>query len=992
MASLSNQTIGSSYEQLLHVNLDGGGTDTDLVEVLDGDNGTTFGFKISTNALMMNTNNQLQFRDTAIYIYSSADTQLDIVADAIIQVTAPTVNIEASTAITLESDAITLGEGGAADIVLTFDTDGNDGVITWMDSSSEDYFKFDDSILIIDDKKLIFGTDSDVSIEYDEDGENRLRIEGAPVVIAGGEGESGDLHIYADQGDDAGDEWKISVADAGVMTFGNDIASAGTYVTHFTITPHATITSSTVAFAGSISTAASVTVGTTLIPNASGGADIGSTTAEWGDVFIADDKKIKFGSDQDVTMEYDTGTQDALLIEGGDIVIADDLKLYFGTDKDAYIKYDEDGSDKWQFSPPAGGILIRDDKKLIFGTNSDFTIEYDEDGEDTTAIVAANGVSFAPHNTSSGNTTELRFQELAANASEGSVQYVGFKAPDAIAANKVWVLPIADGSGGQVLSTDGSLALSWISQVDTSLEAGSATNVEVDTTTNATCSVALFESTTGTIGAKTDAGLTYNATTNALTIAGPTSIAGATSMDSTLTVDNGTAGDAGVGAIYTTGGIGTGGNSYIGGNLTVNGNLAADSVTGDLSAAIQGIDYTGTIVLNASENIKLDADDNNFIFSVGNATTGDTNANELMRITWGNGSTEGEWDRDLDKHSVIRIQHTAKVENVSGDAGMAKFMFTGVDVNDFDSPSAGALGEIGVDGFIGYGKHGNSGMDNLCLGNGKISTGASGNVLMNYGATYDYSDTKSVFIGYRAAWRRQSGKYCVIIGADANYNNTSTGDDNTCIGRSSGYSISTAARNTFVGSRCGETATTGGANTLIGYKVDTSTASSTYQIAIGMGASGNSKLNGIDDSVVIGKWNDYITADYTDSGTWTHVSDLRMKENVISNNLGLDFINMLRPVNYTKKSPSEYPQEWKNYNSEATDKDDTVRYGFIAQEVKEAMDKFGADYFSGWTIEDDGKQGVGFASFVVPLVKAVQELSAKVEHLEANNKTVTHIN
>ena len=41
------------------------------------------------------------------------------------------------------------------------------------------------------------------------------------------------------------------------MTFGNDKASAGSYVSHLTITPHATVASSTMAFAGSITAAGS---------------------------------------------------------------------------------------------------------------------------------------------------------------------------------------------------------------------------------------------------------------------------------------------------------------------------------------------------------------------------------------------------------------------------------------------------------------------------------------------------------------------------------------------------------------------------------------------------------------------------------------------------------------------------------------------------------------------------------------------------------------
>ena len=46
-----------------------------------------------------------------------------------------------------------------------------------------------------------------------------------------------------------------------------------------------------------------LTLGTALLPDTSGGADIGSTTKEFGDVFIADDKAIKFGNDQDASIE-----------------------------------------------------------------------------------------------------------------------------------------------------------------------------------------------------------------------------------------------------------------------------------------------------------------------------------------------------------------------------------------------------------------------------------------------------------------------------------------------------------------------------------------------------------------------------------------------------------------------------------------------------------------------------------------------------------------
>jgi len=51
MAALGSQTIASSFEQLLHVDTDGGGATTTLVPVKDGDNGTTFAMQLSTTTV-----------------------------------------------------------------------------------------------------------------------------------------------------------------------------------------------------------------------------------------------------------------------------------------------------------------------------------------------------------------------------------------------------------------------------------------------------------------------------------------------------------------------------------------------------------------------------------------------------------------------------------------------------------------------------------------------------------------------------------------------------------------------------------------------------------------------------------------------------------------------------------------------------------------------------------------------------------------------------
>lgn len=74
--------------------VDPGVTDT-LAEVL------TAGNTSGGTALQMTTTDELQFRDTALKISSSADGQLDIDADVELEITAPTVDIDASTEVNI---------------------------------------------------------------------------------------------------------------------------------------------------------------------------------------------------------------------------------------------------------------------------------------------------------------------------------------------------------------------------------------------------------------------------------------------------------------------------------------------------------------------------------------------------------------------------------------------------------------------------------------------------------------------------------------------------------------------------------------------------------------------------------------------------------------------------------------------------------------------------------------------------------------------------
>ena len=102
----------------------------------------------------------------------------------------------------------------------------------------------------------------------------------------------------------------------------------------------------------------------------------------------------------------------------------------------------------------------------------------------------------------------------------------------------------------------------------------------------------------------------------------------------------------------------------------------------------------------------------------------------------------------------------------------------------------------------------------------------------------------------------------------------------------------------------------------------------------------------------------------------------------------MNFISDLRPVSYNlngelieKFYGKEIPEELKA--AYAAQKE--VRYsGFIAQEVQASAEKFNYD-FSGVKVPVNNETdiyGLRYAEFVVPMVKAIQELEDRVESLE----------
>jgi hypothetical protein len=107
--------------------------------------------------------------------------------------------------------------------------------------------------------------------------------------------------------------------------------------------------------------------------------------------------------------------------------------------------------------------LVIEDKNIVLGDTAEPT-DTTADGGGITLKGATdktfNWLDATDSWTSSEHLTLNATKELRL-ADTDSTHYVGFKAPGTVSANKVWILPAADGTAGQALSTDGSGNLSW---------------------------------------------------------------------------------------------------------------------------------------------------------------------------------------------------------------------------------------------------------------------------------------------------------------------------------------------------------------------------------------------------------------------------------------------------------------------------------------------------------------------------------------------------
>ena len=261
------------------------------------------------------------------------------------------------------------------------------------------------------------------------------------------------------------------------------------------------------------------------------------------------------------------------------------------------------------------------------------------------------------------------------------------------------------------------------------------------------------------------------------------------------------------------------------------------------------------------------------------------------------------------------------------------------------------------------------------------------NSAFGYGAMSNNTSSANTGIGTYSLFYNEIGDNNVGLGYNSLTNNTS-GSGNTAIGSGSGYHGFNLSMSTFLGNSANATVDNISNSTAVG-----SNAQVTASNQVRLGNSAVTSIGGY--------------------ANWTNLSDGRFKKNMKEDVPGLEFITKLRPVTYTLdidglenalkipnttiarrgapkglRAPGSIERTLSQQEIAARQaKALVVHTGFVAQEVEKAAQQLGYN-FSGVDAPKNDKDfyGLRYAEFVVPLVKAVQELAEKTNEIDELKK------
>jgi len=249
----------------------------------------------------------------------------------------------------------------------------------------------------VDNKAITLGTNSDITIQYDETTNDSLEIAAAVEGAALG------IVFKSDQGDDNADQHKLSIADGGTLTLASKIS--GSFVTYLTHTPNSTVASSTLAVAGNLTVGGNLTLGS--------GAELSEAELEMLDGItagtVAASKAVVVDANKDaasfrnitLTGELDAGSLDV----SGDADIDGTLEADAITVGGAALNTVIAGVTVTNATNSAH-VLVTDNES----TNEENLITFVEDATDSTGNVGLEMDGTLTYNPSTGTVTATVFK------------------------------------------------------------------------------------------------------------------------------------------------------------------------------------------------------------------------------------------------------------------------------------------------------------------------------------------------------------------------------------------------------------------------------------------------------------------------------------------------------------------------------------------------------------------------------------------------------
>jgi hypothetical protein len=262
-----------------------------------------------------------------------------------------------------------------------------------------------------------------------------------------------------------------------------------------------------------------------------------------------------------------------------------------------------------------------------------------------------------------------------------------------------------------------------------------------------------------------------------------------------------------------------------------------------------------------------------------------------------------------------------------------------------------------------------TGLDNTIVGHdcgSSLTTGANNTAVGAYALQDSINGGSNSAFGHGALGNATSGSFNVAVGAGAMSNNL-TGFSNVGIGINALNQGASGNNNVGLGMNAGLTSN-GNNNVYIGYLAAQLQLVGDNNITIGNNAANSSTT--VSNEITLGNSSNTVLRCAVTS--ITSLSDARDKKEVTDLSAGLEFVNTLRPVEFT----------WDERDEEG--RHDIKDFGFIAQDLKKSQEDAGLTETLQLVYESNPeKLEASYGKLIPVLVKAIQDLSKEIEILKS---------